>query len=90
VVADQHLDARALEADRVEHAARRLGDPDRRRPHSRFQEDALGDDPAHFRAVQQGHVGAVRERAAGGEHRRPQLDAAHVAPQAVHPTTSHA
>ena len=61
VVLEERVDARALQADRVEHAARRLGHPRRGPPGPRLQHDRLGDDGAEL-----GDVEELVELAAGG------------------------
>src|SRR6266851_5103404 len=76
VVADQPVDARTLEADRVEHAGRGLGDARRRRAGSRSQEDAFGDNRAKRTPLQQRHLSSVAERSRSGENRSSQFQVA--------------
>src|SRR5262249_59705111 len=76
VVADQRFDARALEADRVEHPAGCLGDPVRRRARTWLQEDALRNHAAEAPPVAERNLGAVRECPGRGHHRRLEPDAA--------------
>src|SRR5262249_52885438 len=85
VGADQRFDARALEADRVEHPAGCLGDPVRRRARTWLQEDALRNHAAEAPPVAERNLGAVRECPGRGHHRRLEPDAAHLprAAQAV-------
>ena len=53
VLVEERVDAGALQADGVEHPARRLGHPRRRPAGARRQHDRLGDDPAEAGDVEE-------------------------------------
>ena len=77
LVADEGLDADVLEADRVQHPGRRLGDARRRVPGARLEREALGDEAADPAQVQERRqLAAVAEGARGRQHRVAQRDAA--------------
>ena len=64
------VDADALQADRVEHAGRRLDDARRRVAFALVEEQALDDDAAERREIDDvGVLDAVAEAAAGGDQR---------------------
>ncbi len=70
LLADEAVDADALQADGVEHARRRLDDPRRRMPFALGEEQALDRDAAERREIDDVAVlDAVAEAAAGGDQR---------------------
>ena len=68
LLADEAVNADALQADRVDHAGGRLDDPRGRVALALGEEEALGDDPAERREIDRLRVfDAVAEAAAGGD-----------------------
>ena len=68
VIADKRFGAGPLQADRIEHPARRLGDARRRGSLPRTKKDTLRHHRAQRAPVQQGNLGAVAKRARRGQH----------------------
>jgi hypothetical protein len=76
-IAEEGLDADVLEADRVQHAARRLDEPRRRLSRRRAKREALHRDRADGRDVHEAReLRPVAERPGRGDHRVRQLDRA--------------